>query len=492
MSIKYDMKRVNKFNLGLIVIFALVLTVQSFALFGSERGFRVLIATGSASMIAFLIILLKVPQRITSVVLPVCSMASGVILMTYNGGSPKSILVIMVSYTMAALYFDRITLIACGSITNIFYIVLNFVFKLNVIGTTTDVQEIVIQIVMADFVIVVMYFLTKWGNEYIRSAVESGEKTQELVGSLEQIMKTLEGMAIRISEDLKAFKINIESNQNVSDTVTAGMSEMSRGVEEAAVAIASISEIMKDVQKKVNVTNYLSGKVEKLSHEVNEITRNNERDVKIMSSSMETILYSVEQNLSTVKELDISMKEIDEFLTAIAGIASQTNLLALNASIEAARAGEAGKGFAVVAEEIRKLSEESQTVATEIGEIIHNLRDKTEKVTEASVHGTVAVKEGNEIVRNLTSNIKNMIESFDVMQNHIKEEYVALDEITKAFHYVQENLENNSAIMEEQAATTEMITTSVEEQNESIKEMVNTVTNIEKMGDELKDLAQSS
>ena len=60
-------------------------------------------------------------------------------------------------------------------------------------------------------------------------------------------------------------------------------------------------------------------------------------------------------------------EEIGAIVGTITGIADQTNLLALNAAIEAARAGEQGRGFAVVAEEVRKLAEESQKAAGEIG-----------------------------------------------------------------------------------------------------------------------------
>jgi methyl-accepting chemotaxis protein len=95
-----------------------------------------------------------------------------------------------------------------------------------------------------------------------------------------------------------------------------------------------------------------------------------------------------QQSEATVGRIDAMAQRLDGMfvlLEDVRSIADQTNLLALNAAIEAARAGEAGRGFAVVAEEVRSLSQRSNS----FNEQIRKLATEAKEAVSA-VRGAVA------------------------------------------------------------------------------------------------------
>ena len=87
---------------------------------------------------------------------------------------------------------------------------------------------------------------------------------------------------------------------------------------------------------------------------------------------VESSKYAMEL-VAKIDAINTKIKDVENVLGEVEGIANQTNLLALNAAIEAARAGESGRGFAVVADEVRKLSHRSTEFSNEIRKHVHDV-----------------------------------------------------------------------------------------------------------------------
>jgi len=288
-------------------------------------------------------------------------------------------------------------------------------------------------------------------------------------------IKGLIGQVINLSEDasMESDVVTKTSELFVKTTgdITVAMKEIEQGVMQQA----------REAEKCLTQMDYLSEKIVLMSNSTTEI---NKLVQETKDSVNEGILITNRLNDQTKSTISISSDivgeiqllaeksmRINSIINIINNISNQTNLLSLNASIEAARAGEAGKGFAIVAGEIRNLSDQIKRQIQDIKNIIKNIQDSTNHLTDSA-------KKTGEVMELQDAAVKDTTRSYDIINNNVDNLMVyfqhiknSVGDINTAKISTLEAVENISSVLEEVAASTDNVCQSAGNQMDSVEHL---------------------
>jgi methyl-accepting chemotaxis protein len=159
--------------------------------------------------------------------------------------------------------------------------------------------------------------------------------------------------------------------------------------------------------------------------------------------------------------INASSSRISDIIGVIDEIAFQTNLLALNAAVEAARAGEQGRGFAVVASEVRSLAGRSATAAKQIKALI---QASVARVAE----GSRLVDESGRTLDGIVDAVKKVTTIVAEIAAASREQSIGIEQVNRAVIQMDETTQQNAALVEEAAASSESIVEQVHALNAMI------------------------
>ncbi len=258
--------------------------------------------------------------------------------------------------------------------------------------------------------------------------------------------------AVEVVKDITNQQVLLSSIGTNSEVIGSVSEELAASTEELLSTAQLVNQQTMDIQEQTQVGLSDTNGLKEISNDciqfANEVT-----------VSMGNISSSVIESVTSIDELEIKSKNINEIISTIQSISSQTNLLALNASIEAARAGEAGRGFAVVAEEIRKLAEETDTSSKEIVDTVSQIMNLIGSVTKSTEMVSSNVDEGKVKVDSLIELIKHINASTSELANKIGTISKNADESAQATSNQENSLDQITSVSEDLAKTAQDLLT---------------------------------
>lgn len=339
------------------------------------------------------------------------------------------------------------------------------------VKVSTIIEEIANGDINADFDMV------KESNDEIGLIIE---KMKELTQSLGNIVGRIRNSSDTMSAN--SYELNDTSSQTL-----AANNEISKAVEDVAEGstgmAASISKINENLVEMSNETKDINASVDEIKNQTTAVQDSS----KIMNDkikSMQDSSHKMDDGISAISKrietVNTTVDKVSNIVSVIEEISSETNLLSLNASIEAARAGDAGKGFAVVAQEIRVLSDNTNTELENIKQIISSLVEECRYCVQAS--GTIVEDNAKQ-----KEEIKAVLDEFCALDEQIQktaEKADEIEELVTAMIELNDDITKSSNSLTDVSAANAAAT---EEMNANIEELNAMMNGVAEMAGHMND-----
>lgn len=389
----------------------------------------------------------------------------------------ENILVLTADESEALAGITTVTGVAVGisAIVVLLAIIICFILGRRLMRPLVKVSTIIEEIANGD--INADFGMVKETNDEIGLIIE---KMKELTQSLGNIVGKIRNSSDTMSAN--SYELNDTSSQTL-----AANNEISKAVEDVAEGstgmAASISKINENLLEMSNETKDINESVNEIRNQTTAVQDSS----KIMNDkikSMQDSSHKMDEGISAISKrietVNTTVDKVSNIVSVIEEISSETNLLSLNASIEAARAGDAGKGFAVVAQEIRVLSDNTNTELENIKQIISSLVEECRYCVQAS--GTIVEDNAKQ-----KEEIKAVLDEFSALDEQIQktaEKADKIEELVTAMIELNDDITKSSNSLTDVSAANAAAT---EEMNANIEELNAMMNGVSEMAGNMND-----
>jgi methyl-accepting chemotaxis protein len=491
----YNVKMVHRLNLIIIYIVAITLAVMALTSLGGKDGLKVMFESIFVCVVLTGIYFIPMPDFIKAFInslIPI-SVAAMQILSNASSFPLGNHYLIFLSIAMISLYFNRYLILAFGIFINILLVIFSLLALQSLfIGQYKNIGSILALIVYIDSILVILFFLSKWGNELIKNAAGKEKEATDVLNELKNTFGIIENNTSLLNSEITESYKKLKQLKISSEQITLTEHEVAEGVSSQAESLSDISSMVGNADVMINETSRLSMQMSEVSKKANNAVEEGTCNIADMQKQMVIINEAVYSSYDTVADLQKSMEKINTFLDGIKQVADQTNMLSLNAAIEAARAGEQGKGFAVVADEVRKLADESTNTVKLINDIIIDVVSKSSIALDVVSNGKLAADSGNEIAFKVNGSFEEIQSSFTEIDKCIENESGMVENVIKLFEKIKLEVESVAGISEEHSAATQEMLATVEDQDKNIESVFNITKEMQLASEKLERLTKTN
>ncbi len=306
----------------------------------------------------------------------------------------------------------------------------------------------------------------------VRSDVDLlGNALRKTVRDLRTVIGQVNSSATQVSAASQEMAATSEETGKATGEIANAIDDIARGSERQAQMVETAKRAAEDVSMAVNETATSASMAAEVAGRARGLAQEGVNAAEQADLAMRAVRDSSKDVTETIDELAAKSEQVGKIVQTITAIAEQTNLLALNAAIEAARAGEQGRGFAVVAEEVRKLAEESQQAAQEIGTLIETIQSSTTRAVDVVSAGAQRTEEGAVVVERTRMAFLEIDASVADMTARVEQIAAASQQISASARSMQDSIGEVAAVVEQASASSEQVSASTQETSASVEEI---------------------
>jgi methyl-accepting chemotaxis protein len=289
-------------------------------------------------------------------------------------------------------------------------------------------------------------------TQEVVSAAQDNDLTKRIplqgkAGEIEALCIGVNSLLDSMSTVIAEIKAAAREVTNASAEISAATTDLSQRTEEQAASLEETSASMEEISSTVKKN---AENAREASHSASSTREVADRGGQVVAKAVDAMA-----------RIEESSGKISDIIGVIDEIARQTNLLALNAAVEAARAGEAGRGFAVVASEVRSLAQRSSQAAKDIKDLITNSNGQVKD-------GVDLVNRAGTALTEIVDSIKKVADIVADIANASAEQASGIEQVNKALTQMDEVTQQNSALVEENAATAKTLEHQANAMNERV------------------------